>query len=105
MTKILNILDNDLGISSKLLNPISMKEKILSNESALEEAFTSVQIDKYNDMCSLWATYITNGESKEKEELHLPERRLVFNNMKGEQQTYHNYCINLWINKIGPNPN
>ena len=91
--KILKILDKDLGISENLMKPITMKDKILSNEVAIEEGFTAIQRDKYNNMCSLCATYISHGEDKNKQsdELHLPERRLVFNNQKEEQQTYHNY--------------
>ena len=93
MQKILSIIDKDLGISEKLIKPLSMKEKILGCEEATDEGFTSIQKDKYNNICSLCATYISNGQDKDNEhnELHLPERRLVFNNMKEEQQTYHNY--------------
>lgn len=105
--KILKLLDEDLGISYRLMQPLKMENKILYDESVIEEGFSSIQRDKYNNMCSLCATFVSNGDEKdrEKEELHLPERRLVFNNSSEEQQTYHNYCINLWINKINPNPN
>lgn len=107
MHTILKILEDDFGISQGLMKPSDMKERILNNEAAIEEGFTAVQKDKYNNIWSLCATYVHTGDDRdqEKQELHLPERRLVFNNMKEEQQTYHNYCINLWINKISANPN
>lgn len=101
MDKVTSLLENDFGISSKLMKAKSTKDKILNSEATIDEGFESILKDKYNNICSLCATYISNGDEKENEkaELHLPERRLVFNNKKGEQQTYHNYCINLWINK------
>jgi hypothetical protein len=40
MQKILNILDERLGISSKLMKPISMKEKILNDDLIIDEGFT-----------------------------------------------------------------
>lgn len=101
MNAISSLLNTDFGISPKLMKTKSTKDKILNSEETIDEGFESIIKDKYNNICSLCATYISNGDEKENEkaELHLPERRLVFNNKKGEQQTYHNYCINLWINK------
>ena len=105
MKKMISILDSDIGICSKLLDPQLMNNKIIADETAIEDGLSAIHKHRYNNMCSLWATYILNGDSdKEKEELHLPERRLVFNNHNEEQQTYHNYWINLWINNINSNP-
>lgn len=105
MKKIMDILDSPISVSSKLLTPQIMFKKILSDEAILEDGFLSIQRDKYSNMCSLCWTYISNNEGKEGDSfLQIPERWLVFNNTNEEQQTYHNYCINLWINKISRNP-
>lgn len=125
MQQILDILDQKMGISANLMKTQGMRGGMFGGKPNTDEfsAYdgdsnndkrflgseeqSSIQRDKFNNICSLCATYISPGEDKdiEKQELHLPERRLVFNNNKEEQQTYHNYCINLWINKINPNPN
>ena len=46
----INILDSDIGISSKLLNPLLMKSKILDSVVALEDSFSSIYKNKYNNM-------------------------------------------------------
>ena len=105
MKKITKILDSNIGLSQSHFAPQIMNERFFSNEAIIDEGFLSIQRDKYSNMCSLCWTYISNSDSKDKENLYVPERWIEFCNINEEQQTYHNYCINLWINKISRNPN
>jgi len=80
------VLHNELGISKSLFE---VKPTIdLSVERICAHC-----------LCSIGPDYKGDGD---KEELHIGERALNFK--KGDQMMiFHNFCINLWVNKIQDN--